>query len=96
FCLVDLLSGCNGRETNLDQKYAFGAFNDPSIFASLVPTDILSLTECFTMVLPLVFKGPVQFSFSTQKCKDCNLNQSRTDPDTARTELDHLGPVLSG
>ncbi|KAF8231804.1 hypothetical protein L208DRAFT_1275036, partial [Tricholoma matsutake] len=46
--------------------------------------------------LYLVFKGPVQFGFLTQKHKDRNLNQSRTDPDTARTELDHLGLVLSG
>ncbi|KAF8235937.1 hypothetical protein L208DRAFT_1254213 [Tricholoma matsutake] len=44
----------------------------------------------------LVFKSPVQSGFLTSKWGNCNCNQSRTDPDIGRTELDHLGPVFFG
>ena len=42
----------------------------------------------------LVFASPVQSGFLPQKRATIDRNQSRTDPDIAGTEPDHLGPVF--
>ncbi|KIK00834.1 hypothetical protein K443DRAFT_99722, partial [Laccaria amethystina LaAM-08-1] len=40
--------------------------------------------------------GPVQSGFLRPKRATVDLNRSRTDPDIAGTESDHLGPVFCG
>ncbi|KIJ91289.1 hypothetical protein K443DRAFT_115212, partial [Laccaria amethystina LaAM-08-1] len=40
--------------------------------------------------------GPVQSGFLRPKRATVDRNRSRTDPDIAGTELDHLGPVFCG
>ena len=45
-------------------------------------------------VLCLVFTSPVQSGFLPPKQATVDCNWSRTDPDIAGTELDHLGPVF--
>ena len=42
----------------------------------------------------LVFASPVQSGFLPPKLATVDRNQSRTDPDIAGTEPDHLGPVF--
>ena len=42
----------------------------------------------------VVFASPVQSGFLPPKRATVDRNRSRTDPDVAGTEPDHLGPVF--
>ena len=59
---------------------------------SLDPSFLLSLS--YYGPLEIVFASPVQSGFLPPKWATIDCNQSRTDPDIAGTEPDHLGLVF--